>query len=95
MKQVRKMTHYSTSQTSGDHTIDMYWDLVNNRYTAITQKLPYAYDRSWVDGCISDAKYGIKTCDLSIAYNNCPKAKAFKSVFLFIIKQLELIKQEM
>ena len=95
MKQIRKMNHYSTSQTSGDSTIDMYWDLVNNRYTAISQKLSYAYDPYWVDGCISDAEWGIKVCDISIKHHNCPKAKAFKSVFLFIIKQLELIKQEM
>lgn len=95
MKQIRKMNHYSTSQTSGDDTIDMYWGIVNNRYTAISQKLSYAYDSHWVDGCIRDAQYGIKTCDLNIEYSNCLKAKAFKSVFLFIIKQLELIKQEM
>ena len=87
--------NYSTTQSSGDTTIDTYWDIVNNRYINIHNKVGYSYDVDWIDGCIKDAEWGISYCEmpqLLQAYN--PKLVLnYKQQFLRIIKELELIKE--
>lgn len=89
------MSRYSTKQTCNDSTIDMYWEIVNNRYRDIHNRLSFAYDKEWADGAISDAGFGIIHCDLAIKYDANPLASKYKDSFQFIIKQLELLKQSM
>lgn len=86
-------TIYSTNQSSGDSTINMYWDLVNNRYINIHSKHSYAYDAEWIDGAISDANHGIRVCDLVLKYGANRLVSNYKSSFIFVINQLELLKQ--
>lgn len=89
-------TSYSTTQSSGDSTINVYWDIVNNRYINIHNKVRYAYDVDWIDGCIKDAEIGISYCDLpTCSKQSLPVIAQYKKQFEFIIKQLNLIKQSM
>lgn len=89
------MSRYTTKQTSNVSTIDMYWEIVNNRYRDIHNKVSFAYDKEWADGAITDAEFGISHCDLELKYKDNPLASKYKDSFQFIIKQLELLKQSM
>ena len=89
------MPRYTTTQTSTDSSIDMYWKMVNNRYRDIHNKVDFAYDKDWADGAISDAQYGIRNCDLELKYKDSILISRYKAQFIYIIKQLELLKQSM
>ena len=89
------MPRYTTTQTSTDSTIDMYWKMVNNHYRDIHNKVQYAYTISWVDGAITYAQYGIRHCDLELKYKDSILIARYKAQFIHIIKQLELLKQSM
>ena len=89
------MPRYTTTQTSTDSTIDMYWKIVNNRYRDIHNKVGFAYDKYWADGAISDAQYGIRHCDLELKYKDSILISRYKAQFIHIIKQFELLKQSM
>lgn len=83
---------YSTTQTSSLSTVDMYWDIVNNRYINIANKVSYAYDAYWIVGCIKDIEHGIHHCQ----YINDPKLrKAYIQQFNRIRNELRDIKQEL
>lgn len=86
---------YSTTQTSSDSTIDTYWDIVNNRYLNIHNKVSYAYDADWIDGCISDCEWGIKHCDKPFKNTNPKLVAQYKASFQFIINELNKIKAEL
>ena len=89
------MPRYTTTQTSTNSTIDMYWKIVNNRYRDIHNKVGFAYDKYWADDAISDAQYGIRHCDLELKYKDSILISRYKAQFIHIIKQLELLKQSM
>lgn len=88
---------YTTTQTSGDSTIDVYWDIVNNRYINIHNKVGYAYDVDWINGCIKDAERGISYCDKPnlLQTYSAKLISHYKQQFLRIIKELERIKEIM
>ena len=93
------MARYSTTQTSGDSTIDCYWQIVNNRYKDISNKVSFAYDIPWIDVCLSDIAYGVGMCDIVLRSVKNEQArgliKNYASSFKFIASKLELIKQEL
>ena len=89
------MPRYTTTQTSTDSTIDMYWKMVNNHYRDIHNKVDFAYNKDWADGAISDAQYGIRHCDIKLKYKDSILISRYKESFQFIIEQLELLKQSM
>mgnify|MGYP003613209599 FL=1 len=93
------MARYSTTQTSGNSTIDCYWQIVNNRYRDISNKVSFAYDIPWIDGCLSDIAYGVGMCDIVLRSVKNEQArgliKNYASSFKFIASKLELIKQEL
>ena len=89
------MPRYTTTQTSTHSTIDMYWRMVNNRYRDILNKVDFAYSKDWADDAITDAQYGIRHCDLELKYKDSILISRYKAQFIYIIKQLELLKQLM
>lgn len=89
------MLRYTTKQTSNSSTIDMYWQMVNNRYQDIHNKHSYAFDRDWANGAIADAVCGISICDIVLKRKDSVLVSRYKESFQFIIKQLELLKQSM
>ena len=93
------MARYSTTQTSGNSTIDCYWEIVNNRYKDISNKVSFAYDIYWIDGCLSDITFGINMCDIVLRSVKNEQArgliKNYASSFKFIASKLEIIKQEL
>ena len=93
------MARYSTTQTSGNSTIDCYWEIVNNRYRDISNKMSFAYDISWIECCLSHISYGVGMCDIVLRYAKNEQArgliKNYASSFKFIASKLELIKQEL
>lgn len=82
---------YSTTQTSTNRTVDMYWGIVNNRYINIHNKVSYAYSADWIYGCIQDIGYGIHHCQYikDIAMRN-----AYIQQFTHIRNELNKIKEE-
>ena len=89
------MLRYTTKQSSGDSTIDMYWKMVNNRYRDIHNKHSFAFDKEWANGAISDAKCGIDICDIVLKRKDSVLVSRYKESFQFIIRQLELLKHSM
>ena len=81
---------YSTTQQSSDTTVNMYWEMVNNRYINIYNKISYAYDVEWIDGCIHDAEYGIHHCQY---IKNTALRSVYIQQFTFICEHLNRIKQ--
>lgn len=81
---------YSTTQSSTDSTVDMYWEMVNNRYINIHNKISYAYSRDWIDGCISDIGYAISHCQY---IKDTKLRKAYIQQFNRIRNELNIIKQ--
>lgn len=81
---------YTTTQTSTDSTVDMYWQMVNNRYINIVNKVRYAYSRDWIDGCISDIGYAISHCQY---IKDTKLREAYIQSFNLIRNNLLVIKQ--
>lgn len=89
------MLRYTTKQSSGDSTIDMYWQMVNNRYQDIHNKHSFAFDKEWANGAISDAKCGIDICDIVLTYRGSILISRYRESFLLVIQELELLKHSM
>ena len=93
------MVRYSTTQTSGNSSIDCIWEIVNNRYRDISNKVSFAYNIPWIEGCLSDIACGVDMCDILLRYVKNEQArgliKNYASSFKFIASNLELIKQEL
>lgn len=83
---------YSTTQTSSLSTVDMFWDIVNNRYINIANKVSYAYDVCWIDGCITDIEHGIHHCQY---IQDTKLRKAYIQQFNCIRNELNTIKKEL
>lgn len=81
---------YSTTQSSTDSTVDMYWEMVNNRYINIHNKISYAYSPDWIDGCISDIGYAINHCQY---IKDTKLREAYIQSFNLIRNNLLVIKQ--
>lgn len=89
------MLRYTTKQSSGDSTIDMYWKMVNNRYRDIHNKHSFAFDRDWANGAIADAVCGIDICDIILTYRGSILVSRYRESFLLVIQELELLKHSM
>ena len=85
---------YSTQQTSNDSTIDVYWNIVNDRYINIVTKQPYAYDIDWINGAIHDAICAIDICNIVLRGTTNKLVANYKDSFLLIIRHLTAIKEE-
>lgn len=83
---------YSTTQTSTDRTVDTYWDMVNNRYINIHNKVSYSYSVDWINGCIQDIGYGIHHCQY---IKDTAMRNAYIQQFTRIRNELNLIKEEL
>lgn len=81
---------YTTTQTSTDSTVDMYWQMVNNRYINIVNKVRYACYTDWVNGCISDIAQGIHHCQY---IKDAKLREAYIQSFNLIRNNLIVIKQ--
>ena len=81
---------YSTTQTSSEPIVDMYWDIVNNRYINIANKLSYAYSIDWINDCISAIGYGIHHCKY---IKDSKLRNAYIQQFNRISNELNIIKQ--
>lgn len=77
---------YITNQTSGDSTVDLYWNIVNYRYLNAYN----GHDTEWnVLQAIGDAQYGIRIIDIIIKPSNANILTRYKQQFIRIIKELE------
>ena len=83
---------YTTTQTSTNSTVDVYWIMVNNRYINIANKVSYAYDVCWIDGCITYIEDGIHHCKY---IKDHKLRKAYIQQFNRIRNELNTIKKEL
>lgn len=77
---------YITNQTSGNSTVDMYWNFVQYKYLNVHN----GFDAKWnAKQAIEDAKAGIDIIDIVIKPSNANILTRYKQQFIRIIKELE------
>lgn len=77
---------YITHQTSGNSTVDLYWNLVQYKYLNAHND----FDAKWnAKQAIKDARAGINIIDIIIDSSNADILTRYKQQFIRIIKELE------